>query len=79
MRDVLHMRMLREVQAELRRADLVGWMREHRAEVEALIAEGELDWAKAATQFAMAGLRVDGRIPDAASAEAAWRRAMRRR
>lgn len=71
---------LREVLAEeLLRCDLESWMRAHRAEVEALLAEGKLDWAKAAAHFARAGLRVEGRKPDAASAEATWRRASGRR
>jgi hypothetical protein len=51
----------------------------HRGRVHALLAEGEMDWAKAAAYFARAGLLVDGRRPDALSTEAAWRRVSRRR
>jgi hypothetical protein len=72
--DLLYDRFRAVLAEELRRSDLEAWMRTHRAEVEALLAEGDIDWAQAAKHFAAAGLRVGGQRPDAPSAEAAWRR-----
>jgi hypothetical protein len=68
----------RAVEEARRNADLVRWMREHGADVEAVLAKGEMDWAAAAAHFDRAGLRVDGRRPTAETAEAAWRAARRR-
>jgi hypothetical protein len=50
------------------------WMAKHRAELEALLREGEPDWAKMAEAFGNAGLRDENdRKPTAESAERAWR------
>jgi hypothetical protein len=72
--DLLYDRFRAVLAEELRRSDLEAWMRTHRAEVEALLAEGDMDWAQAAKHFAAAGLRVKGEKPNAGSTEAAWRR-----
>jgi hypothetical protein len=72
--DLLYDRFRAVLAEELSRNDLEAWMRTHRAEVEALLAEGDMDWAQAAKHFAAAGLRVGGKRPNACSAEAAWRR-----
>lgn len=61
---------------EVARTDLEAWMRAHRAELEALLTQGEMDWNQAAGRLGRAGLRVAGRWPDAASARAAWERVL---
>jgi len=76
-RDELQARFRRQLDAELQRRDLATWMRAHRAEVEALLAEGEMDWANAAARLAGAGMLVDGQPPTAETAEATWRRVRR--
>lgn len=75
----LHARFREVLAEEMLRSDLETWMRVHQAEVAKLLAEGDMDWAEAATHFARAGLRVEGRKPDAALAKAAWLRVSGRR
>jgi hypothetical protein len=49
------------------------WLTEHREEFEALLHEGQPDWAKIAETFGAAGLRDEAmRRPTAESAERAW-------
>jgi hypothetical protein len=72
--DLLYERFRAVLMDELRRHDLEAWMRTHRAEVETLLAGGEMDWTQAAAHFAAAGLRVGEQRPNARSAEATWRR-----
>jgi hypothetical protein len=74
MPDRLHDRVRAEIAEELQRRDLAAWMRAHRAEMAAMLADGEMDWNAAAAHFRRAGLLADERPVDATSAEAAWRR-----
>jgi len=54
-------------------------MAAHRAELEALLREGEPDWAKMAEAFGKAGLREESdRKPTAESAQRTWRMVRRR-
>jgi hypothetical protein len=71
---LLHAMFRRDLAAGLQRRDLAGWMRAHRAEVEVLLKQGEMDWEAAARHFAAAGLLVDGQEPDARTAEETWQR-----
>ena len=71
----LYAKFREELAEEVRRRSLEAWMRTHRAEVEALLAEGDMDWEAAARHFVTAGLLdAKGGLPDAAVAEATWRR-----
>ena len=56
-----------EVRRELERHDLTLWFWLHRSEVEALLAQGEIDWTTAAERFEKQGLLVDGQRPIAAT------------
>ena len=77
--DLLYKRFRRELDLELERRYLGAWMRKHRTEVAALLAEGEMDLEAAARHFAAAGLLVNGQTPDAGTAEETWRRMRPRR
>ena len=75
LQDALQRRFVAEVEGAWLRSTLADWMRQHHAELAALMAEHREDWHAIATECGRAGLMdLRGREPTPETAEGTWRR-----